>query len=593
MRALCGALTIRSGSSSTSTFAPSSTVAAHSVDGRGVTQARRPVGLLLQAARVGDDDARLGGERGEIEVAERLGRRMWATGTCPLSAARCADARGRRRFVQPVERLHDPAEPRLARRSPRGGRWRRRSRRARGRTVRGSRSLARDRRKADRRIGHHVADHLDLPADALARGSRAERSRGRAGAGSRSTSIAVCPRASTSRRCACPARHARAERRPRSRRRAGKRRVGVAVDEQRVGLLGRDRVEDPAAATGEHSGAGGHRRRGGRPAAQAELLEEDLRQLWGRSAARCGASTSSISRSLSAIERGAALMNCGRFPTTESTFTAGLHYAARRGPLAQLVEQGTLNPKVEGSNPSRPTPESPAQREAGRSSFGASLSSTWRKSNDGLWRTPPGRAVLSYQVSRHRPGRTHPGNNPSRYAVRSSGPRRAWPRPVSTSPRARSRRASPQVVHRVDDLEAARTAADHDNHARPVTGADEDVLRPRRAVDEVPGLSRRSCPSITRRTRRRRRGSPPGRSRRGTCRSAGRAMRIWMRKPRSVHSCPPSKSVSCPRSSLRIHDTSRAFRARNQPSPWGGARRQSFSAVPRERFVMSPRTGRA
>src|SRR6202030_3065597 len=25
-----------------------------------------------------------------------------------------------------------------------------------------------------------------------------------------------------------------------------------------------------------------------------------------------------------------------------------------RGPLAQLVEQGTLNPKVEGSNPSRP-----------------------------------------------------------------------------------------------------------------------------------------------------------------------------------------------------------------------------------------------
>src|SRR5437763_11821624 len=29
---------------------------------------------------------------------------------------------------------------------------------------------------------------------------------------------------------------------------------------------------------------------------------------------------------------------------------------ANRGPLAQLVEQGTLNPKVEGSNPSRPIP---------------------------------------------------------------------------------------------------------------------------------------------------------------------------------------------------------------------------------------------
>src|ERR671938_393308 len=29
--------------------------------------------------------------------------------------------------------------------------------------------------------------------------------------------------------------------------------------------------------------------------------------------------------------------------------------ASRPGPLAQLVEQGTLNPKVEGSSPSRPT----------------------------------------------------------------------------------------------------------------------------------------------------------------------------------------------------------------------------------------------
>src|SRR5438128_4972489 len=101
-------------------------------------------------------------------------------------------------------------------------------------------------------------------------------------------------------------------------------------------------------------------------------------------------------------------MNCGRFPTTESTFTAAtlraanravssvgraadlarrsparlapshddfgavvlaacvcgrtgqgparrrLHFARFFGPLAQLVEQGTLNPKVEGSNPSRP-----------------------------------------------------------------------------------------------------------------------------------------------------------------------------------------------------------------------------------------------
>ena len=35
---------------------------------------------------------------------------------------------------------------------------------------------------------------------------------------------------------------------------------------------------------------------------------------------------------------------------------------ARPGPLAQLVEQGTLNPKVEGSNPSRPIPGLPGMR---------------------------------------------------------------------------------------------------------------------------------------------------------------------------------------------------------------------------------------
>src|SRR5262245_5860698 len=32
------------------------------------------------------------------------------------------------------------------------------------------------------------------------------------------------------------------------------------------------------------------------------------------------------------------------------------------GPLAQLVEQGTLNPKVEGSNPSRPIPSRVVER---------------------------------------------------------------------------------------------------------------------------------------------------------------------------------------------------------------------------------------
>src|SRR5215471_3128345 len=49
-------------------------------------------------------------------------------------------------------------------------------------------------------------------------------------------------------------------------------------------------------------------------------------------------------------------MNCGRFPTTERTFTTRGYNGRRFGPLAQLVEQGTLNPKVAGSIPARPIP---------------------------------------------------------------------------------------------------------------------------------------------------------------------------------------------------------------------------------------------
>ena len=44
----------------------------------------------------------------------------------------------------------------------------------------------------------------------------------------------------------------------------------------------------------------------------------------------------------------------------ESAYVQRGYNGRRSGPLAQLVEQGTLNPKVEGSNPSRPIPsESP------------------------------------------------------------------------------------------------------------------------------------------------------------------------------------------------------------------------------------------
>src|SRR5256885_8020235 len=43
-----------------------------------------------------------------------------------------------------------------------------------------------------------------------------------------------------------------------------------------------------------------------------------------------------------------------------------------------------------------------------------------------------------------------------------------------------------ELGHRVDDLPLLRPAADHEDHAWPVTRADEDVLGPRRTVEEVP-----------------------------------------------------------------------------------------------------------
>src|SRR3984893_2114526 len=86
-------------------------------------------------------------------------------------------------------------------------------------------------------------------------------------------------------------------------------------------------------------------------------------------------------------------MNCGRFPTTVSTFIR-CYPTQPLGPLAQLVEQGTLNPKVEGSIPSRPTVR-PA----------ASVSNTGeRQGTSGSIRTrPPSRCRLRPQVGGGRP----------------------------------------------------------------------------------------------------------------------------------------------------------------------------------------------
>ena len=186
--------------------------------------------------------------------------------------------------------------------------------------VRRRHALPRDRREAERRVGHDVADDLGAAADALRRAGsppNARRGRGAAPPAGRPRS-APAPRASTDRRSG--GRLDVRERDPGRRRGtgAGERRVRVAEDERRR------RAPRPRRPLG----SGRQRVDVGRPQVEAvgrlvqpELVDEDLRQLvvpvlpvW--------TTTSSIPASRSATESGAALTNCGRLPTTVTTRTA-------------------------------------------------------------------------------------------------------------------------------------------------------------------------------------------------------------------------------------------------------------------------------
>ena len=132
--------------------------------------------------------------------------------------------------------------------------------------------------------------------------------------------------------------------------RAGERRVRVAVDEHPVGPLA------PRPPRGSRGSSPPGRRCGGRAGSGARRARARRRRpatARGRSAAPCAARPRRSRPRAARADSGADLMNCGRLPTTESTRIAA-RLRAPCGPLAQLVEQGTLNPKVEGSNPSRP-----------------------------------------------------------------------------------------------------------------------------------------------------------------------------------------------------------------------------------------------
>ena len=212
---------------------------------------------------------------------------------------------------------------------------------------------ARDRLEEAGRVGHHVADDLAPSRHALARQLLrralvgAEEQRGE--------TVYLDPvpllRHREDRSCGGPPRRGRRapRRSPRGRRRgscscppARRPSRGAPARRRRESARSSPPGRPCAGRVGTAARAGRARRR--TPATAPRP-----------SAAPCATTTSSIPASRKASERGADLTNWGRFPTTVRMRIAALRYAALRGPLAQLVEQGTLNPKVEGSIPSRPT----------------------------------------------------------------------------------------------------------------------------------------------------------------------------------------------------------------------------------------------
>ena len=104
--------------------------------------------------------------------------------------------------------------------------------------------------------------------------------------------------------------------------RAGEGRVRVSVDEHEIGRLA---LEDNAIAGCISSGSAVLEIEPVAAARQAELLEEDVGEL--AVVVLAGVDDDLVDpASRSATESGAALMNCGRFPTTVRTFTERADY---------------------------------------------------------------------------------------------------------------------------------------------------------------------------------------------------------------------------------------------------------------------------
>ena len=204
-----------------------------------------PVRLLLEAAGVGRDDAGLRRERGELEVAQRIGEMDVGVERDALLLELGARARMGREddpFLQPVQPFHDVAEAWLEDvRLP----VHRRHHVAPG-LERYWEPLARDRREAVASLHHHVADHVGLTQHAfLGEGRaravvRAEEEPGQA--------VDLDARPLLGHRQIAAAQtglHVRERnRRLRRRARAGEGGVRVAVHEHEIGLLTTDDARD-------------------------------------------------------------------------------------------------------------------------------------------------------------------------------------------------------------------------------------------------------------------------------------------------------------------------------------------------------------
>jgi hypothetical protein len=95
--------------------------------------------------------------------------------------------------------------------------------------------------------------------------------------------------------------------------------------------------------------------------------------------------------------------------------SAGLH--SRAGPLAQLVEQGTFNPKVVGSSPTRPMSSGPRPRPASaqgrRASHCRASAHNWPAGQNHLRTRVPG-SRCGFQARRSSPSVSGPEATPAR-----------------------------------------------------------------------------------------------------------------------------------------------------------------------------------